>query len=208
MVITRKQALALLHQNMQNQNLRRHCYAVEAVMRSLARKFKAQPSYRAQGKNEKLKISEEDIDEDKWGIVGLLHDGDWEKTKDNPKRHTLQMVQWLKEKGETDPEIVSAILSHNFAHTGQNPPKNILEWSLYCCDELTGLIVAVALVKGKSLANVEVSSVLKKFPEKAFAKGVKREQIKVCEEKLGIQLKDFVDIALQAMQEIHEELGL
>src|SRR4030042_4226878 len=120
-MISREKALEILHQNMQNQNLRRHCYAVEAVMRALARKLKTQ--------NLKLK-TEEKIDEDKWGIVGLLHDGDYEKTKEKPEEHTLLMYQWLKDVGETDPEILEAILSHNYEHTGKNQPKNNLEWSL------------------------------------------------------------------------------
>ena len=188
-MITREQALKLLHENMQNQNLRRHCYAVEAVMRALAGYFKQ--------------------DKDKWGIIGLLHDGDYEKTKDKPKKHTLMMVEWLKQAGETDEEIINAILSHNYAHTGQNPPKNKLEWSLYCCDELTGLIVAVALVKpDKKLASVTVNSIMKKWNEKSFARGVKRKQIEECKPRLGIPLEDFIQITLEAMQGISEDLGL
>ena len=188
-MITREKALEILHANMQNQNLRRHCYAVEAVMRALARKFGE--------------------DEEKWGLVGLVHDSDYEKTKENPDKHALLAVEWLKNAGETDPEIVSAILSHNFEHTGKNEPKNKLEWSLYCCDELTGFIVAVALVMpDKKLSSVSVESVVKKFPQKAFAAAVKREQIKMCEEKLGISLEEFVKISLTAMQGISEELGL
>jgi len=197
-MITREQALTLLHENMESQNLRRHCYAVESVMRSLARYFKE--------------------DEDKWGIVGLLHDGDYEKTKATPEKHTLLMVDWLKKAGETDPEALSAILSHNYAHLigesledGSIPqaPKNNLEWSLYCCDELTGLIVAVALVKpGKRLASVAVDSVMKKWKEKSFAAGVKRPQIEECEDRLGIPLAEFIGIALEAMQGISDDLGL
>lgn len=147
-------------------------------------------------------------DEEVWGIVGLLHDGDYEKTKDKPEEHTIKMVEWLKEAGETDEQIINAILSHNYAHTGQNQPDNNLEWSLYCCDELTGLIVAVALVKGKSLANVTVESVLKKFPEKNFTAGVHREQIEMCQEKLNIPLDKFVEIALSAMKTISDYLSL
>lgn len=188
-MITREKALGILHANMQNQNLRRHCYAVEAVMRALARKFGE--------------------DEEKWGLVGLVHDSDYEKTKENPDKHTLMTIDWLKEAGETDSEIISAVLSHNFGHTGENAPKNNLEWSLYCCDELTGFIVAVTLVMpDKKLSSVTVESVLKKFPQKAFAAGVKREQIKMCEEKLGIPLEEFVKISLTAMQGISEELAL
>ncbi len=188
-MITREQALELLHGHMENQNLRRHCYAVEAVMRALARRFGE--------------------DEEKWGIVGLLHDADYEMTKDKPKKHTLMTVGWLKEVGETDEEIISAILSHNYAHTGQNLPKNNLEWSLYCCDELTGFIVAVTLVHpDKKLASITVDSILKKWGQKSFASGVKREQIEECELRLEIPLKQFIKIALGAMQSIAENLGL
>jgi predicted hydrolase (HD superfamily) len=141
--------------------------------------------------------------------VGLLHDGDYEETKNDPRQHTIKMVQRLKDIGESDQEILEAILSHNFAHTGSNPPKNLLEWSLYCCDELTGLIVAVALVRpDKKLSSVTVDSVLKKWDVKGFAAGVHREQIAECEEKLGIKLPDFIGIALSAMQGISDELGL
>lgn len=188
-MITRDQAWKLLTDKMQNQNLRRHCQSVEAVMRALAKHFVA--------------------DEGKWGIVGLLHDGDYEISKDDPKKHTLLMVSWLKEMGETDPELTSAILSHNFAHTGQNPPKNKLEWSLNCCDELTGLIVAVALVMpDKKLSAVTVDAVMKKFPQRAFAAGVHREQIAQCEEQLDIKLPEFIGLALTAMQSIAPDLGL
>lgn len=188
-MISREQALELLHKNMQNINLRRHCYAVEAVMRILAKRFEE--------------------DEEKWGIIGLLHDGDYEKTKETPEKHTLLMAEWLKKVGETDKEVISAILSHNYAHTGQNPPTNKLEWSLYCCDELTGFIVAVALVRpDKKLASVTVDSVLKKWNQKTFAAGVKREQIEECESRLGIPLREFVKTALSAMQGISNDLGL
>ncbi len=185
----REQALKLLHKNMQSVNLRRHCYAVEAAMRVLAKRFKG--------------------DEEKWGIVGLLHDGDYEKTKDAPEKHTLLVAEWLKKVGETDEEVLSAILSHNYAHTGENPPKNKLEWSLYCCDELTGFIVAVALVRpDKKLASVTVDSVLKKWNQKAFAAGVKREQIEECKPRLEIPLREFVGMTLVAMQGISGDLEI
>ena len=193
--MTRDKALKLLHEHMENQNLRRHCYAVEAVMRALDKRL------------EDHKQTQEE--EDKWGIIGLLHDGDYEETKATPELHTLRMVEWLKKEEVRDQEILEAILSHNYAHTGQNPPKNNLEWSLYCCDELTGMIVAVALVKpNKTLAEVTADSVLHKWDQRSFAAGVKREQIEECESRLGIPLREFIEIALSAMQGIHEELGL
>ena len=184
----RAKAWQLLCKHMKNQNLIRHCLAVEAVMRALAGHFKES--------------------EDLWGIVGLLHDGDYEETKNDASKHTLKMVEWLKEEGVDNKDIIKAILSHNYAHTGQNMPQNNLEWSLYCCDELTGLIVAVVLVKGKKLENVTVESVLKKFPEKNFAAGVHRQQIEQCEEKLDIKLADFISLSLEAMKKIAGHLSL
>ncbi len=188
-MIAREKALEILNLNLKNKNLLRHCLAVEAAMRALSNHFKG--------------------DENKWGLVGLLHDGDWEATRDNPAMHTKKMVEWLEDANETDSEVINAILSHNFVHTGENSPKTPLEWSLYSCDELTGFIVAVALVMpDKKLASVTVESVLKKFPSKHFAAGVHREQIKMCAEKLGIKLEEFVGIVLKAMQAISSDLGL
>lgn len=187
-MITRKQALELLHKNMQSQNLRRHCYSVEAVMRALARFFKE--------------------DEEKWGIVGLLHDGDYEFTKEKPEEHAKLMVKWIKELGEIDGELLEGIESHGWFHEGKLP-KTRMQWALYCCDELTGLIVAVTLVKpDKRLASVTVESVKKKWGEKSFAAGVDRKQIEECESRLGVPLDEFIEIALTAMQGISVDLGL
>ncbi len=187
--MTREEALALLDKHLKTSNLKRHCFAVEAVMRALARRF--------------------DKDEEKWGLVGLLHDGDYEETRDTPEFHTIKMVEWLKKEGVTDKEVIGAILSHNFAHTGQNPPKNLLEWSLYCCDELTGFIVACALVRpDASLASVNIEFMEKKWKEKSFAAGVNRQQIQECEGRLKIPLREFMQIALSAMQGISQDLGL
>ena len=187
--MTKEQSLDFLHSKIQSVNLRKHCYAVAAVMRALAKHFGE--------------------DETKWEIVGLLHDGDYEETKNSPEKHTILMAEWLKEKGETDKEFIEAILSHNFSHTGNNPPKNKLEWSLFCCDELTGLIVAVTLVRPeKKLSLVTSENILSKWNQKSFAAGVKREQIEMCEEKLGIKLKEFIKISLNAMQRNSSELVL
>lgn len=188
-MINREFALKILKANLKNQNLFRHCLAAEAAMKALARRFRE--------------------DEEKWGLVGLLHDGDWEKTKDNPAMHTKQMVEWLKKAGEERKELLQAILSHNYVHTGDNPPETPLEWAIYTCDELTGLIVACALVMpDKKLSSVTVETVLKKFHVKSFAAAVNREQIKHCEEKLEIPLSQFIEIILEAMQGIAEDLGL
>jgi lysyl-tRNA synthetase class 2 len=187
--LTREQALKLLDERIKNKNLIKHCLAVEAAMKALARKF--------------------DGDEYKWGLAGLLHDGDWEMTANNHTRHAVQVVEWIKEFGEQDPELLQTILRHNHQHNGENKPETAMEWALYTCDELTGLIVATALIMpSKKIADVTIESVLKKFPAKSFAAGVNRDQIKMCETKLNILLQEFIGIVLKSMQEIAPELGL
>lgn len=191
---TRETALNLLHSKMKNQNLRRHCYAVSAVMGALYDRL-------VDGVGSKA-------DKEIWEVVGLLHDGDYEETKGTPELHTLKMAEWLKKEGVANKLILDAILSHNFAHTGQNPPKNKLEWAFYCCDELTGLIVAVALVKEAKLANVTVDSIESKWNKTAFAGGVDRKQIEECKNRLNIPLREFIEISLSAMQGVSNDLGL
>lgn len=187
-MISREKALELLHSKMKSQNLRRHCYAVGAVMKSLANHFSE--------------------DENRWEIVGLLHDGDYEFTKDDPGNHAKLMAKWVSDLGEVDEELLTGIESHGWFHEGKKPQTK-MQWSLFCCDELTGLIVAVTLVRpSKKIADVTLENVLDKWNSKSFAAGVKREDIENCEKELEIPLKDFVKIALEAMQEISSELGL
>ncbi len=183
-----KDALNILNSHIKNKSLIKHNLAVGAAMRSLARELGG--------------------DEEVWEIAGLLHDADWEETMNDPSLHGRKTVEWLKEEGCRDERIMRAILSHNYENNGAEKPSTPMEWALFTVDELTGLIVAVALVKGKNISSVRVGSVLKKFPAKSFARGVKREQIKLCEEKLGIPLERFVEITLKAMQDIKEKLGL
>lgn len=188
-MINKQQALELLHKHTKNQNLRRHMYAVGAVMRALAVKLGGDPNT--------------------WEVLGLLHDADWEETKDAPDEHTKHTLAWLKDLGEIDGPIVHALMSHNRTHTHSAELEGNMEWALETCDELTGFIVAVALVRPeKSLATVSVESVMKKWKTKEFAKAVNRPQIAQCEEKLGVPLNEFIGIALKAMQENHGELGL
>lgn len=184
----RNKAIELLHSKMQSVNLRRHCYAVAAVMKALAKHF--------------------DEDENRWEIVGLLHDGDYEFTKTDPGNHAKLMAKWVADLGETDEELLTGIESHGWFHEGKKP-KTKMQWSLFCCDELTGLIVAVTLVRpSKKLADVTVQNVLDKWNSKSFAAGVKREDIENCEKELEIPLKDFIGIALKGMQGISSDLGL
>ncbi|HET7098684.1 MAG TPA: HD domain-containing protein [Patescibacteria group bacterium] len=173
---------------MQSQNLRKHCYAVGASMRALAKYFKE--------------------DEDKWEIVGMLHDGDYEFTKTDPENHAKLMADWVRETDETDEELLTGIESHGWFHQGKLPETK-MQWALFCSDELTGLITAVTLVRpDKQLATVTVDNILSKWNQKSFAAGVKREDIEHCEKELGIKLPDFIEIALSAMQGISGELGL
>lgn len=184
--MSRDEALKILDEMVQNQNLKRHGLAVEAIMRALAKRFGE--------------------DEDEWGIVGLLHDGDYEVTDKDPKRHTLVISEKLREMG-VDEKIINGIQ----AHSDEIKPnrENMLEKGVYAADELSGLITACALVQpDKKLAPVSVKSVMKKFKTPSFAAGAKRENILTCESELNIPLEEFVGIALKAMQEIHEVLGL
>ncbi len=185
-MIAREEALKLLHEYMQSTNLRRHCYAVEAVMRALAKHFGE--------------------DEDLWGITGLIHDLDYEKY---PKEHPNFSIKIFEEK-KYPKELIQAVKAHAWGYKeGLPQPQSKFEWSLYCCDELTGFIVAVTLTRpDKKLSSVKLESIKKKWKEKSFAKGVERDQIELCKEKLDIPLDEFIQIALSAMQDIHEELGL
>lgn len=148
-------------------------------------------------------------DEEAWGIAGLLHDADWEETRDTPEVHAVKVAEWLEDWDLGDEGIKTAILAHNHFHNGHEPPQTIFEWALYCCDELTGLIVACALVQPhKNLETVTAESVLKKFQQNAFATNIDRDKIHLCEEQLGLKLEEFIAIVLGGMQEIAAQLRL
>lgn len=183
--MNREEALALVKANVSNQNLVKHMLATEAIMRVLARRL---------GHNE-----------EKWGLAGLLHDVDYEETKDDALRHSLVGAQMLADKG-VDPDVVYAVKVHNEVHG--EPRKSPLDVALFSSEALTGLITAAALVRpDKSLSSVTVDSLVKRFGEKAFARGANRENIGTCSE-LGLELREFMQIGLSAMQGIAPELGL
>ena len=143
-----------------------------------------------------------------WALAGLMHDGDYRD--DVPvEKQGIEIVKIMKEAGvEVSEAVAQAMAAHNWDNTGVEP-NSLIDWALFCCDSLTGLIVACALVRpDRKLTSVTVDSVLKKFPNKRFAAGTRREEIKKCEEKLNIPLKEFVEICLTAMQEISDQLGL
>ncbi|MEK9207873.1 MAG: phosphohydrolase [Patescibacteria group bacterium] len=184
MTLNKSQATKLLNDHVQNENLRRHCISVGAVMKALAEKLGGDP--------------------ETWEILGIIHDSDWEETKDHPEQHTIVTL------GRIDDErFTHALQSHNTKHTNLAQLEGDMEWALECCDELTGFIVACTLVTpSRKIADLSVESVIKKFPKKEFAKAVSREQIAQCEERLGIKLPDFVGISLSAMQGIADKIGL
>ncbi|HNU76648.1 MAG TPA: hypothetical protein PKL88_02950 [bacterium] len=189
-------ATELLHENMQSKNLRKHCYAVGKTLSEFY------DFYSKEGKDTGSLTKEQ------WEIVGTLHDADWEKTTDNPERHVFELIGWL-ENYQVPEELLNALKSHNHREAQIRKPQTLLEWTLECCDELTGFIVAVALVMpNKKLSEVSVETIFKKFKQKEFAKAVEREQILQCEDKLGIEPEKFVGITLTAMQKNSELLGL
>lgn len=189
-MISREEAFSLVTTWTENKNLVKHMLAVESAMGGLW-----------------VKLGNKDInDEPIWKIAGLLHDADYDKY---PDEHPKKIVEELEKRNEPI-EIVDAIKAHAWGYRdGLAEPKNNLEWSLYCCDELTGLITAVTLVRPeKSLSVVTVDNVLSKWKKLDFAKGVNRDQIGLCEEKLGVKLPEFVEIVLKSMQNISDDLGL
>jgi putative nucleotidyltransferase with HDIG domain len=181
----RAAAWCLLTEFTQSESLRKHALAVEACMRAYAQKH---------GANEEL-----------WGVVGLLHDFDYEKypsLEDHPYRGS----EILKERGYSE-EIRRAILSHA-PYTGVTR-DSMVEKTLFACDELAGFLTACALVKpGKSLAEVEAASVKKKMKDKAFARSVNREDIVQGAAELGMPLEEHIAFCIEAMKGIAAELGL
>lgn len=193
--MTRDDAYQLLTKYMQNKNLLKHSLAAEAAMRGL---------YRHLMPNDK----QSDADEETWGISGLLHDIDYEVAQNENKldRHGILLFETGQIKLPED--IEHAIKAHNYTATKVDP-ESPMDWSITACDQLTGLIVACALVQPeKKLSLLTVESVMKKFKMAAFAKGASRESILQCETKLNIPLKEFVEITLKAMQKISDPLGL
>ena len=183
--MNRSESLEIVHEFVKNENLVRHMLAVESAMRFYARKL--------------------DQDEETWGITGLLHDFDWE-IHPNLENHPQDGAPILRSRGVPE-EIVRAILSHA-DHTGV-PRQSLMEKALYACDEITGLIVAVALVRpSRSLHDLTSKSVKKKWKDRSFAAGANREEIAAATEEFGVPLWDHVDNVINAMRGIAPQLGL
>jgi len=182
---SREQALALLHEWIQNPNLRKHCYAVEAAMRHQAR---------ARG-----------ADEERWGLTGLIHDFDWERHPD-AERHPSEGVKVLRSLGWPE-DVCAAVLGHA-RHTGVARDSEMAK-VLYACDELCGFLVACALIMPhKSLDEVEVAGVRKKMKRADFARNVSREDIVSGAAELGVDLDAHIAATLEALRSVRGELGL
>lgn len=183
--MNRKDAWDIVCKYVASEGLRKHMLAVEAGMRAYARRF--------------------DKDEDSWGVVGLLHDFDWE-IHPNLGEHPVKGAPILREHG-VDEEDVRTILSHGI-DTGV-PRETLRDKALYAVDELTGLISATALVRpSKDIRDVKVKSVKKKWKDKSFAAAVNRDEIAEGAEELGVELWEHVGVVLEAMKGIAEDLDL
>jgi len=181
--MNRPEALALVQSMVANRNLLKHMLATEACLRGLARRLGS--------------------DEEEWGLAGLLHDVDYDQTKDETARHGILGAELLRERG-VGAGIIHAVL----AHVGNVPAESLLDKALYASDPITGLIVAAALMHPtRKLANVDTEFILRRFKEKKFAAGANREQIQTCS-TLGLSLEEFTSICLTAMQGIAPDLGL
>lgn len=183
--MNRDKALELVHNYVKNENLVRHMLAVEAAMRFYAEMY--------------------DEDVDTWGVTGLLHDFDWE-IHPTLEEHPQAGVPILQEH-DVPETIIHAILSHA-DHTGV-PRQSRMEKTLYACDEITGLITAVVLVRpSRSILDMEAKSVKKKWKDKSFAAGANRDEIAKATEEFGMELWEHVGNVILAMRRIAPELGL
>ena len=184
-VPTREEAYQLFTEYNSSDSLIKHALAVEGVMRYFARK---------RGE-----------DEEKWGVIGLVHDLDYEQF---PEEHCHKSEEILKEKGWPE-EYIRAVVSHGWGLCSEVEPQTELEKVLYAIDELTGLVVTTALVRpSKSVMDVKVKSVKKKWKDKRFAAGVDRSIIEKGAQMLGMELTDLIADTISGMQEVAEEVGL
>ncbi len=188
--MTRDEALELVHEYTASDSLRKHMYAVEAAMRACARRAGE--------------------DEDTWGLVGLLHDFDYERWPNEAhsptEGHPAEGVRLLAQRGLPEP-LQRAILGH--ASYSGVPRDTPMAHALFAVDELCGFLVACALVRpSRSLADLEVSSVKKKLKDKAFARGVNRDEVRQGAEELGVDLDQHIQFVLEALRPVERTLGL
>ena len=188
MIPTREQAIELVKKYNKEESHIHHAIAVENAMRHFAELYNENP--------------------DLWGVVGLLHDIDWEMTTDTPERHCHVAPELLREAG-VDEEIIHAVQSHGWGICSDVEPSNDMERTLFTIDELTGLIITAGLVRpSKSLADLELKSVKKKWKDKAFARGVNREIIKQGAEKMNMPLDDVITETIKALRPVEKLIGM
>lgn len=182
---TREEAFALLREFNQAENLIKHAFAVEGVMRHMAR-----------NRGE---------DDEKWGVIGLVHDLDYERY---PDQHCHKTEEILRERDWPE-DYIRAVVSHGWEICTDVEPTHVMEKALYTIDELTGLITATVLVRpSKSLMDLKVKSVKKKWKDKSFAAGANREIILKGAEMLGVEISDLIDEVIEGMQAVAGDLGL
>ncbi|MDJ0984638.1 MAG: HDIG domain-containing protein [Desulfobacterales bacterium] len=182
---TREEALALLKQYNKNESLIKHALAVEGVMRYMARKRGG--------------------DEEKWGIIGLIHDLDYEQF---PDQHCKKTEEILKENNWPE-EYIRAVISHGWGICTDVKPESDMEKVLYAIDELTGLVVTSALVRpSKSVMDMKAKSVKKKWKQKQFAAGVDRSIIERGAEMMGVELSELITDTIMGMRDVAEKIGL
>jgi len=196
-MISRDKALILIQEKVANKNIVKHMIALEALMGGVYDELRKSKT------NEELGGTKEE-----WMMAGLLHDGDYCENVPVEKQG-IQISEWVRERGYEIPENVAyAIASHNWRNTGVEP-KSLMDWTIFIGDSLTGLIVASALVlQSKKLSDLTTETVLRRFKETRFAAGTRREDIVLCQEKIGLSLEEFISVSLKAMQERAAELGL
>jgi predicted hydrolase (HD superfamily) len=201
---SRDVALTLLHEFTVSESLRKHAYAVEAAMRAYARRFAADIAAGVSA-GPAAGVAPSEVDEPYWGLVGLLHDFDYDRFPRAPE-HPLEGSKILAERGWPE-DFRRAILSHA-SYTGVTRER-LVERTLFAVDELSGFVTAVALVKpSRSLAEVDARSVRKKLKDKAFARSVNREEVVQGPAELGVDFDEHCTFVIAAMTEIAWELGL
>ena len=184
-MIIRDEALELLKRHLKNENLMKHSFAVEAILKEMASILKK--------------------DEELWALTGLLHDLDYEYTKQNPEKHATMTAEILEELLPT--EAINAIKAHNYQHSMQIP-QTYLDKALIAADAVSGLIIAAALVMpSKKLEDVKTTTIHKKYKDKSFASGCNRKRIDLCED-VGLELDRFLELSLNALKNIADQLDL
>ncbi len=179
----REDALELVKKHLKNKNLVKHSLAVESCMKAVAERLGQ--------------------DAERWALAGILHDLDYELTEKSPELHTTETVKILQELG-LEPAVIHAVQ----AHAAKVPCENAMDWAIFSIDPLTGLIIAATLMHPtRKLQDVDLEFVKRRYKEKSFARGAKREEIEECR-NIGLGLDEFISICIKAMQGIAADLGL